>query len=592
MEQIIRVNLRERKITRHEVSADYKDYGGRALISKVLSTEVNPSCHPLGKRNKCVIATGLFAGTPFPCSGRLSIGAKSPLTNGIKESNVGGTAAWKLSRLGIRAIIIEGLPEGEDDLFLILLSKDKSKLIPATEFKGIGTYQLAKLLRDRFGKNASLIMIGPTGEMMLSAAGVAVTDLKGNPCDYAGRGGMGAVLGSKKIKAIVIDDSGSMASTDFYNRHKFNQLSKIFAKKLSETKKELRKYGTPIEISISNELGYLPTKNYQTGRFEGAVKISGETLHDLIRNRGGRGGEPCMPGCPIRCKQTYLDHEGAYLTSGLEYETIVMLGSNCGIDDLDVIAKMDRICDDLGLDTMEMGATIGVAMEAGILSFGDAKGALLLLEQIPKGSPLSRIIANGAEITGKIFAVRRTPTVKGQSLGGYDPRANKGIGVTYASSPMGADHTAGCVIPGRKGFDPKVEYDLLKPDGQERLSLDLQTMVAIIDGFGLCFFIGLDIQTLQILVNLHRAKFGSDITFDDLVKYGKKTLYREHIFNRAAGIQPVQHLPEFFETEQLPLHGTVFDVKSERISKMLNKEIFNIIGKMQNDRSKNCYPTY
>lgn len=408
---------------------------------------------------------------------------------------------------------------------------------------------------------------------MLSAAGVAVTDLEGNPCDYAGRGGMGAVLGSKKIKAMLIDDRGAKELIDFYNRSEFVRLSKSFTNRLLETKKDLREYGTPIEISLSNQLGYLPTRNYRTGRFEGATKISGEALHDLIRSRGGKDGKPCMPGCPIRCKQTYLDNKGEYLTSGLEYETIALLGSNCGIDDLDAIAKMDRLCDDYGLDTMEMGAAIGVAMEAGLLSFGDADGAISLLKEIHDGTPLGRIIGNGAEVTGKVFGIQRVPAVKGQSLAAYDPRGNKGMGVTYMSSPMGADHTAGCVIPGRTGFDTTKQYNLLEPYGQEELSLDLQIMAAAIDSMGVCFFIGLNSDMLHTLADLHRARYGLNTTFDDIVKLGKKVLNMEHRFNLAAGIAPLHHLPDFFEEEPLIPHQTVFNVPFKEIHKAMRKKL-------------------
>ena len=391
------------------------------------------------------------------------------------------------------------------------------------------------------------------------------TDLNGNPSDYAGRGGMGAVLGSKHLKAIVIDDQGMQNASSYVDRQKFISISKAFARKLKETKKDLHKFGTPIEIEMSNEFGYLPTRNFSTGRFEGAAKIGGETMRQRIEERNGPAGAACMPGCPIACKHTYVDLQSRYVTSSLEYETIALLGSNCGIDDLDAIAEMDRLCDEIGIDTMEMGAAIGVAMEAGQLSFGDAKGTIALLKEIPKNTHMGRIIGNGAEITGKVFSVKRVPTVKGQGMAGYDPRSNKGIGVTYISSPMGADHTAGCATPGRKGFDNNKEYDVLKPDGQEELSLDLQVMVAILDAMGICFFVGLDTTILKILVELHNAKYGQNIIFDDLVALGKQTLVMEHQFNLAAGKPTVERLPEFFEIEPLSPHKTVYDVKGASV---------------------------
>jgi aldehyde:ferredoxin oxidoreductase len=257
----------------------------------------------------------------------------------------------------------------------------------------------------------------------------------------------------------------------------------------------------------------------------------------------------------------------------LEYETVALLGSNCGIDDLDAIARMDRLCDELGLDTMEMGAAIGVAMEAGQLSFGDAQGAFALLEEIPKNTLMGRIIGNGAEITGKVFGVKRVPTVKGQGMAAYDPRANKGIGVTYTSSPMGADHTAGCVMPGRTGFNSSKTYDVLRPDGQPELSLDLQIMMAIIDGMGICFFVGLDTDTLYVLAELLNARYGRNVTFEDLVELGKETLSIEHRFNQATGSPMVERLPEFFEIEPLSPHRTVYDVKEAAIAAEIDKKL-------------------
>lgn len=570
---ILRVDLSREKITTETLPEAYQFLGGRALTAAILNDEVPPTCHPLAGNNKCVIATGLLAGTSFPCANRCSIGAKSPLTGGIKESNVGGTVAFKLSRLNIRAVIIEKQPTEDHRLYILKLDINGGHLISAEEYRGDKTYKLASELRQRFGQKIGLLMIGSAGELQLSAAGIAASDLRGNPCDYAGRGGMGAVLGSKQIKAVVIDDQGSQSTAGYFDREKFISISRKFTQKLKQNKKDLHKYGTPIEIEMSNELGYLPTNNYSTGRFDGAQKIGGETMRQRIDERGGPKGQACMPGCPIACKHTYVNPENQYITSSLEYETIALLGANCGIDDLDAIAKMDRLCDEIGVDTMEMGATIGVAMEAGQLSFGDAQGAITLLEEIPKNTPMGRIIGSGTEIAGKVFGVRRVPAVKGQGMAAYDPRSNKGIGVTYASSPMGADHTAGCVMPGRKGFDSTKTFDALKSDGQPELSLDLQIMVAIIDAIGVCFFVGLEIETLNILTEALNARYDRQLTFDDMVEMGKDLLKNEHRFNLAAGGSMIEYLPDFFKSEPLSPHETVFNVDRDAIETELNNKL-------------------
>ena len=569
--RIVRANISREKVSNEALPERYQYLGGRSLTAVIMHDEVSPTCHPLGSRNKCIMATGLFAGTPFPCSGRLSIGAKSPLTGGIKESNVGGTAAWKMARLGIRAIIIE--QASPESCYVLKIDRSGGVLISCPEYKQMGTYQLCERLAERFGKSACVAAIGPAGELKLSGAGIAVTDLGGIPCDYAGRGGLGAVWGAKGLKAIVLDDKGAESAIRYEDRSEFIKISKDFILKLRETKKMLKEFGTAVEVEISNELGYLPTRNYSSGQFEGARKISGEQMQKIIRQRGGKTSKACMPGCPIHCSNLYADAAGRPLTGSLEYETIVMLGSNCGIDDLDAVAQMDRFCDDCGLDTMEMGAAIGIAMEAKLLPFGDAKGAIKLLEEIPKNTPLGRILGNGAATTGIIFGVTRVPTVKGQGMAGYDPRSNKGIGVTYMSSAMGADHTAGCVMPGRKGFDASKNYDVLQSKGQEELSLDLQIMVAIYDALGLCFFIGLGTDELKTIAKVHNARYGSDVTFETLVDMGRTILKNEHEFNLAAGIPPVSSLPEFFELEKLAPHQTLFDVDRNVVTQHFKKEL-------------------
>lgn len=569
--RVLRVDMSREKVINEALPEKYQYQGGRSLTAAIMLDEVPPACHPLGPRNKCIMATGLFAGTPFPCSGRLSIGAKSPLTGGIKESNVGGTAAWKMARLGIRAIVIEkARPE---NTYVLKIDRSDAVLISCPEYKEMKTYQLCEHLANQFGKSACVMAIGPAGELKLNGAGIAVTDLGGMPCDYAGRGGLGAVWGAKGLKAIVLDDKDAERVIRYKDRHKFVEISRNFSSKLRATKKVLKDFGTAIEVKMSNELGYLPTRNYSSGQFEGVSRISGEEMQKIIRRRGGKTSKACMPGCPIHCSNLYVDSAGHPMTGSLEYETIVMLGSNCGIDDLDVIARMDRFCDDCGLDTIEMGAAIGVAMEAKILAFGDAKGAMELLEEIPKNTALGRIIGNGAAITGRIYGITRVPTVKGQSMAAYDPRSNKGIGVTYMSSAMGADHTAGCVMPGRKGFDGSKDYDLLQSIDQEKLSLDLQIMVAIYDAMGLCFFIGLGSNELRSIANLHNAKYGSKVTFDTLVDMGKAILKNEHEFNLAAGVLPVSSLPEFFELEKLPPHQTSFDVDLNVVASHFRKEL-------------------
>ncbi|HUL20848.1 MAG TPA: aldehyde ferredoxin oxidoreductase C-terminal domain-containing protein [Thermodesulfobacteriota bacterium] len=573
MDRIFRINMSSLKVSEEKVSGDYSGLGGRGLTSMVVSKEVPPLCHPIGQHNKLVITPGLLTGTTAANSGRLSIGAKSPLTGGIKESNVGGTAATKLARLGIAAIIIEGKPE-KGKLYGLAVSKDGAKLFPADDLKGLGNYELVEKLQAKYDKKAGVISIGPAGEMKMAMASIAVTSTNGYPSRHAGRGGMGAVMGSKGLKAIVVDDTGA-EKVAIKNPDLFKEASQKFVKALREhpvTSEGLPKYGTNVLAGIINEAGGYPTRNFSLGRFEGTDKISGETMHDVISKRGGKTTHSGCTTCIIQCSNEYVDEKGKYITSGLEYETIWANGANCGIDDLDAIANIDRLCDDYGFDTIEMGCTIGVAMEAGVKEFGDAKGAIALIHEAGKGTPLGRIIGNGAGFTGKAFGVTRVPVVKNQGMPAYDPRAVQGIGVTYATSTMGADHTAGYAtatnIMKVGGF-----VDPLKPDGQVALSQNLQITTAAVDSAGLCLFIAfpaLDIpECFEGVIGMLNGRYGWNLTANDVAALGKKILKVERDFNERAGFSNLDdRLPEFFREEKLPPHNLTFLVPDVDLDKV------------------------
>ena len=575
MEWIYRVNMTEEKVSKERVPEAYAGLGGRALTSEIVNAEVPPTCHPLDENNKLVIAPGLLSGTPAPCSGRLSVGAKSPLTGTIKESNVGGTAAQKLARLGIAGIVVEGKPKN-GKLSTLKITADGAELAEHKNLKGLGNYDTVAKLTEKYGEKVGYISIGQAGEMKMSAASVAVTDPENRPTRHAGRGGMGAVMGSKGLKAIIVDDSGTSrpAAKD---PEAFREASRTFARLLREhpvTGETLPTYGTNALANVINEAGAYPTRNFSDGQFEGVDKISGETLRDTIIARGGSPKHACHPGCIIQCSGIYHDKDGNYLTKRVEYETVWANGADLGIDDLDAIAQMDRLYDDYGLDTIEMGATIGVAMEAGVKEFGDAQGAIELVHEVGKGTPLGRILGNGAAVTGQAFGVSRVPVVKRQALPAYDPRAVKGIGVTYATSTMGGDHTSGySVAPNvlKVGGD----IDPLSPEGQVEVSRNLQIATAAIDSTGLCLFVAfcvLDVpEALDAIVNMINAQYGLSLTGDDVVELGKRILRTERKFNAAAGFSNIDdRLPYFFKTEVLPPHNVVFDVPDEELDTVFN----------------------
>jgi aldehyde:ferredoxin oxidoreductase len=383
-------------------------------------------------------------------------------------------------------------------------------------------------------------------------------------------------MGSKGVKVIVLDDSG-MKMRAPKDPEKFKEASKKFVagiRKHPVTGEGLPAYGTNVLTNVINEAGGYPTHNFLWGRFEGCAKISGETQAELEVARGGKATEGCHRGCIIRCSGTYLNKDGHFLTKQPEYETVWAHGGNCGIDDLDSIAMLDRLDDDFGLDTIEMGATVAVAMEAGVIKFGDAEGAINLVKEVGKGTPLGRILGNGAAVTGKVFGVERVPVVKGQAMPAYDPRGIQGIGVTYATSTMGADHTAGYAVTANiLGVGGNV--DPRKPEGQVELSRDLQIATAAIDSTGMCLFIAFALldqpETFQSLIDMINACYGLDLTADDVTALGKSVLKSERDFNTRAGFtEKDDRLPAFFQNESLPPHDLTFAVKDEDLDRVFN----------------------
>ena len=575
MLKIIRVNMTELSTSSEQVPSDYQGLGGRGLTSAIINKEVDPICSPIGPNNKLVFAPGLLGGTNCANSGRISVGGKSPLTGGIKEANSGGQAGGYFSKLGIAALVIEGMPK-EDKLYKLFIGKDKCEIVEAGELKGLGNYATVERLKAEYGLDMGYISIGQAGEMKLASASVAFTDRELRPARHAGRGGLGAVMGSKGLKAIVVDPAGG-EEAPIEDKEVFKAAAKRFAKALMEhpvTSEGLPNYGTDILINVINEAGALPTRNFSAGRFENADKVGGETLNKLTIERKGDPTHGCMSGCVIRCSGIYLDAKGQYVSKWPEYETVWAFGPNCGIDDLDAIARMDRACDDFGVDTIETGNAVAVAMEGGVKEFGDTAGAEELINEIGKGTPLGRILGGGAGAVGKAFGVSRVPVVKNQAMPAYDPRAVKGVGVTYATSPMGADHTAGYAVATNI---MKVGGDVnpLLSENQAKLSSDLQVATAFIDTAGLCLFVAfpvLDIpDAFNAIVDMVNAKYGLSLTGDDIASLGQRVLKTENDFNARAGFtQSADRLPEFFRTEKLPPHDVVFDVPDEQLDSVLD----------------------
>ena len=570
--QFIRVNMSDQTVRVEDVPADYAGLGGRGLTSIMINNEVPPTCDPLGPENKLIFAPGLLSGTSLVNTSRISVGAKSPLTGTIKESNAGGTVAAALGKLGITAIIFEGqAPQGR--LFNLIVDEGgNATLEAADEYKGMRTYALVETLLGVYGEKNGVLCIGPAGEYELASASVQTSDVDGKPCRAAGRGGLGAVMGSKGIKAIVISQEGKSADA-IADPETFKASAKVFAKAVKDNPfsgQMLGALGTAGLVSAVNSLGAFPTQNATKGVFEGWEKISGEALAEIIKKRGGQTTHLGCAQCIIHCSNVFVDEGGKYVTASLEYETIWSMGGMTTIDDLDVIARLDFLADDIGLDTINTGVAIGVAMDAGYKEFGDGQAAIEMMEEIAKGSEIGKVIGNGPAAVGEHFNHHRVPVAKGQSIAAYDPRGMQGNGVTYATSPMGADHTAGNLVGSYLGgvLNP------LEAEGQVAASRESQIAMASMDCTGLCLLAGVALaapDASEALLNMINAKLGAQMGADDIPALGVRVLKAELEFNRKAGFtNKDDRLAKFFYDEPLPPHNKVFVVTDDELDSIFD----------------------
>ena len=573
---ILRMNMTDRTYRLEGVPEAYKNLGGRGLTSTMVHDEVPPLCHPLGPNNKLVFAPGIVTGTAAATSSRLSVGGKSPLTGGIKESNAGTSWAQYLALLQIKAMVVEGQPKEKGKYWIAYLTwdagagKPKVEFSTADEYTGKDLYEVFPKVYDRFGGGIAIAGCGVAGEFGYGNSGIVYNDLGKRPSRYSGRGGLGAVLASKGIKFIVADRKGSPV-VSIIDKGLFDQGKKklddaMRTHDVTKPKGGLNTYGTAVLINIMNEAGGLPTRNFSSGRFEGAAKTGGEAIFEGNKARTGKEvyNHACSPGCIIQCSNTWYKPDGKEHTSCVEYESTWALGPNCGIDSLDDIAEMIRLCNAYGLDTIETGTTLAVAMEAGVIPFGDGKKAIGLVHEMGKATPLGRILGGGTAFTGKAYGIVRVPTVKGQSMPAYEPRAVKGIGITYATTTMGADHTAGYTIA------PEIlsvggKADPLSTEGKAALSRGFQATTAFIDSTGHCLFIAfpiLDIPSgFEGMVEECNGVLGTHWKPEDVAKIGAEILRKERAFNLAAGLSKEHdRMPEFMKYEPLPPHNQVYDV--------------------------------
>ena len=551
IDRIIRVDMSTGAITEERAPETHALLGGRALTARMLLDETDARIHPLSEAAKLFIAPGLLAGTAVTTSGRTSFGFKSPLTGGTKEANVGGQLGHRLARLGIKAIVVSGAsPDGWQRLDI---DGGGARLSSAEDLVGRSNYDLHRELVGEALRTRAAATIGPAGEHRMASASIAVTDPEGRPTRHAARGGPGAVMGAKGLKAIVVDDADGARTVPGENAKDFKGEVVKFSKMVLEDPRvhNTSRYGTAGVIKFVNRDNVLsmPTRNHRKGNWEEANSISGQVIEELGKERGGKM-LPCMAGCIIKCAILYNDADGEHVTTALEFETIALLGSNLEIGPADAVAELDRLCDDIGLDTIEVGNAIGVAMEAGVLAWGDWEGTKRLLdEDVRGGTPLGRIIGGGTVHVANTYGIDRVPVVKGQGLPAWEPRTLKGMGITYSTSPQGADHTAGMVTA--RGATPDT---LVKQSRHEQL-----VMMAV-DSVGVCQFTNALPSDMAAFIS---ERFATEMSDEQLLKLSREAIETEREFNRRAGFDKQDdRLPRWLLEEALPLPDgpSVFDI--------------------------------
>ncbi len=519
-DRLIYVDMTDQSVTIKDFPAEWKLLGGRGLSAKILLKECDPACDPLGPDNVLVMAPGVISGTTAPTSGRISIGGKSPLTGGIKEANAGGQPGQHLMKLGYRAIVVKGQPSDTSKRYGLRIDGEKVEVVPADAEAGMWNYALCAKLLAKESKNASVISIGPAGEHMLSGASVACTDQdqERRPARHAARGGLGAVMGSKCLKWVVIEPGKAKTRTPV-DAKAFTAKCKGYSAEYLGGPQMFAK-GTSAFVTTANMLHTFVYKNRTEGQSPNVETLAGERIMESFEERGG-GMHNCMTGCIVKCSNIVHDSSGKYLTSALEFETITLLGASCAIENWDQVAELDRLCDEVGLDTIETGAAIAILMDSGQMDWGDFEGAKKLFTEISENTELGKAIGSGAVATGKRTKHHRVPHAHGQAIPAWDPRPLKATGVTYATSPMGADHTAGLIInPG------------LPPEEFARASQESQMVNTICDSSGFCQFLR---PNMIDIAEFYGAFYGEEITKEQIAELAWDVLADEWKFNEGAG---------------------------------------------------------
>ncbi len=567
MRKYLHVNLRDQSVREQELNGEEVLDCGRHYIAKTLLESGVAGVDPLSPDNPLIYSAGPLAGTSFSNANRISVGCKSPLTGGIKEANAGGSFAFALGQLHLAGFTLYDV---SSEWVTIYLDKQGGVHFESAEsYLGHGNFEVAARLHEKYGKKVSIALCGPVGEYQGLVAGISFSDTDQRPSRLAARGGVGAVMGNKKVKAIIAD---LHKMPTFHERKKLMKSVRAYGAMLNK-EPAIQNYaniGTAMVADFTNEVGGLPVRNFSAGRLVDTkvepFKMGGDFLRKQNLERGGIQVHDCMPGCLIKCSNVYADKDGREMVSPVEYETLGLLGTNCGIDQPDDLARLNYIANDLGIDTIEIGASLAVLMEAGEMEFGDVERMAAALDhEVRNGTETGKILAQGTAHVGEHYMVERVPVIKRQAISAYDPRVIEVTGLSMMMTAQGADHTVGNL--------PTYECEGKDIDELVTASLEAQVLIAASDSLGLCMF-GRSVTNTNVdfMIQTLNDAHGTEVPADFFHRIGRETLQYEGEFNERAGFDVEDNeLPAFFYHERLPPSNNKARFHSGEVADLVNQ---------------------
>ena len=566
MRKYLHIDLAKQSVETEELEGEAVARAGRYFIAKTLLESGVATVDPRSADNPLIFSVGPFAGTNFSNANRTSVGCKSPLTGGIKEANAGGTFGVAMGHLELAGFTLHG---ASDDWVVIRVPKDGPITFDsAAPYMAKGNFEAAALLHETYGEKVSIALCGPVGEYGGLIAGIAFSDVEARPARLAARGGVGAVMGGKKVKAIVID---KFKMPPLHDRKKVIAAVREYGGKLREQPavQNMSTFGTALVADVMNHMGGLPVRNFSAGQLVDTkvepMKMGGDFIYEQNQARGGVTSHACMPGCLIKCSNVYADAEGKEMVSPLEYETIGLLGTNCGLKDPDQVARLNAIANDLGIDTIETGATLALLMDNGQAAFGDVAFMAAALEDIRQGNERGRLLAQGTAQVGAHYGVARVPVIKKQAISAYDPRVVEVTAISMMVTAQGADHTAGNL--------PAYDCNGKSVAELAEQSYSVQINSAVADSLGLCVF-GRSVTDVnrRLIADAINAACGTELEPEWIDALGRDVLRLEAEFNSQAGFtEDDDELPGFFADEPLAPSGKIARLHSNEVNQCLRE---------------------